>query len=211
MLCGWFSRTRISAQFIVGFFSLPSNIPLWKEHKNPCFTDGELKQRQTLFSCSYTAYLNQNQIHALFPKVTLPASPRLLYNPIMGGIATYTQLPSLSARLKMWARFQFSVVVMPCFDLGFCKGLQKGRVGTVTIEPEKIVWEETGDQIKVYDHWTNSLTPQKMSSKDFLHLRALHYTISHLSWYCWSLLILAQLLHVLWRPVPATAPSPWAK
>lgn len=79
------------------FFSPPSNIPLWKERKTPCFTDGELKQRQTLFSCSYTVYLNQNQTHALFPKVTLAASLRLLYNPIMGGIATYTQLPSWRA------------------------------------------------------------------------------------------------------------------
>ena len=129
-------------------------------------------------------YLNQNQTHALLPKVTLPASPRLLYNPIMGGIATYTQLPSWSARLKMRARFEFSVVVMPCFDLGFCKGLQKGRVGTVTIEPEKTVWEETGGCIKIHDHWTNSLTPQEMSSKDFLHLHAitLHYKSPELVW-----------------------------
>lgn len=83
--------------FLFFFFSPPSSIPLWKEHKTPCFTDGEPKQRQTLFSRSYTVYLNQNQTHALFPKVTLAASLRLLYNPIMGGIATHTQLPSWRA------------------------------------------------------------------------------------------------------------------
>lgn len=160
-----------------GFFPLPSNIALWKECKKPYFTDGELKQRQTLFSCSYTAYLNQNQTHALFPKVTLPASLRLLYNPIIVGIATYTQLPSWSTCLEMWARSEFPVAIIGCFDLGFCKGLQEDRVGTVTTEPEKTDWEETGDWIIIYSHWANILTSQGMSSKDFLHLHAvtLHY------------------------------------
>lgn len=106
LLCCWFSSTRISAQFIVGFSPLSSNIPLWKECKNPSFTDGELKQRQTLFSCSYTAYLNQNQTRALFPKVTLPASPRLLCNPIMGGIAMYRQL--LILKSEQGLSFQWS-------------------------------------------------------------------------------------------------------
>lgn len=108
------------------FFPLPSNTPLWKECKNPCFTDGEVKQRQALFSCSYTVCLNQNQTHVLFPKVTFPASPRLLYNPIMGGRAMYTQLPPWIAPLKTWARCELSVIAMPCFGHGFCGGLQSG-------------------------------------------------------------------------------------
>lgn len=172
LLCVWLTRTRISAQFIAGFFfffPLLSNTPLWKEHKNPCFTDGEVKQRQTLFSCSYTAHLNQNQTHALFPKVTFPASPRLLHNPIMGGRAMHTQLPPWIAPLKMWARCEFSVIVMLCFGHGFCGGLQKGRVGTVNVEPVNIAWEETGGCAKIHNHWNNSLTPQEKSALHFLH------------------------------------------
>lgn len=61
---------------------------------------------------------------------------------------------------------------MPCFDLGFCKSLQKGRARTVTIEPEKTLWEETGGWIKIQNHSPNSLTPKEMSSKDVLHLPA---------------------------------------
>lgn len=85
----------------------------------------------------------------------------------------------------MWARLEFSVVIMPCFDLGFYKALQKGGVGTVTIKPEKTVWEKTGGWIKTYDHWTNS--HKKCHRKTFCTFTLLHYTKTHLSRYCCNL------------------------
>lgn len=118
----WLTRTRISAQFIAVFFSLPSNIPSWKECKNPCFTDDEVKQRQMLCSSSYTGYLNQNQTHALFPKVTFPASLRLLYNPIIGGRAMCTQLPAWIAPLKMWVLSDRHALFWPRHLWGFAEG-----------------------------------------------------------------------------------------
>lgn len=207
LLCCWFSRTRISAQFRFFFlkifcFFLPNNIPLWKECKKNLFlTDGELKQR--LFSCGYTAYLNQNQTHALFPKVTPPASPRLLYNPIMGGIATNTQLPSWSALLKMWARFESAADVMSCFDLGLCKSFQKGRRGTITITPKKQPERQLGAGLKYVTNELIAWHYKKRHQKTFCILVLLFRTISQ---HCWSIFIFAWPSHALWSPMPHSFP-----
>lgn len=73
----------------------------------------------------------------------------------MGGIATYTQLPSWSALLKIWARFESAADVVSCFDLGLCKSFQKGRRGTVTITPKKQPQRLLGAGLK---YVTNELT-----------------------------------------------------
>lgn len=74
LLCCWFSRTRISAQFIVGFSPLSGNIALWKNVKIlPLQMVSWSRDRRYLAAVTQRIWTRTRH---------MPYFPRLLFQPL---------------------------------------------------------------------------------------------------------------------------------
>lgn len=140
----------------------------------------------------------------------MPYFPRLLFHPLWD----YFKIPLWVEELCKHSRLLGLLLLKceqgvssqwsPCHVLamasvGVCTRAEWGQLpSNLKEEPER----RLGTRLKYTTAEFTALQHKKCQLKTFCTFMMLHYTISHLSWYSWNLLILAQLFYALCRQAP---------